>query len=129
MRTHTFIRAFVTIASIVVSTSIAFAEAAGRAIVHHVPPAETAGGEALRLVADVDDAWTEKRLVARYRRSGSVKNTPYAEINFERSSIGGYYATIPAGDVKRPGVEYFIVGVLGDGSEVTHFASPNWPHE
>jgi len=99
----------------------------GRATVRHVPPAETDGDAPLRLVAEVIDAWTEARLVARYRSAGG-QVAAFAEIPFERSSAGGYYATIPAADVRRPGVEYFIVGVLADGSEVPHFGTAQSPH-
>lgn len=100
---------------------------AARALVRHIPPSEVEASTALRLVAQVDDAWTETSLLVRYRQAGG--QGVFAEIPFERSSTGGYYATIPAADLRRPGVEYFIVGVLADGREVAHFASERWPHE
>jgi hypothetical protein len=111
--------------------ALSTARADGRATVRHVPPAEADGNQPLRLVAEVVDAWTENRLVARYRSTADEPTGPIAkfdEIPFERSSAGGYYATIPAGDVHRPGLEYYIVGVMSDGSEVTHFASAQAPH-
>src|SRR5688500_8189621 len=73
-------------------------EEAARATVRHVPPSEAGVGEPLRLVAQVDEAWTEARLVARHRQAGT--GGPFREITFERSSVGGYYATIPASDLR-----------------------------
>jgi hypothetical protein len=96
------------------------------AAVHHVPPTEAELGEALRLVAVIDDAWKEGELVARYRVMGSRSH--FADASFERSSAGGYYATIPARSVSRPGVEYYIVGVRRGAGEVEHFGSSDAPH-
>ena len=49
--------------------------------------------------------------------------TAYHDAPFERSSAGGWYATIPAADVEPPGVEYYIAGRTTDGAEHAHFAS------
>ncbi len=96
-------------------------------VVRHVPPSEATGGEPLRLAAVVEDAWVETAIVAHYRPARS--NAPYAEVPFERSSAGGYYATIPAAAVQRPGVEYYVAGVDRDGHAIAHFASAAQPHE
>lgn len=98
-----------------------------RATVHHLPPAEAADGEPLRLVAAVDDAWTEAAIWVRYRTAGA--GGEYERAQLERSSAGGYHATIPAEDVHRPGVEYYIEGSFAEGGLIDHFASAAAPHE
>ena len=95
--------------------------------VRHVPPAEAIEGRALRLVAVVDQAWGANGVLVRYR--AARQGGEFHEVAFERSSGGGYYATIPAADVRRPGVEYTIVAQHRDGSVVAHFATAEWPHE
>lgn len=111
----------------VATTAATPAAAPVAAVVRHVPPPEAEPGEALRLAAAVANAWTETSLVARYRRARS--NDDFVDAPFERSSAGGYWATIPGGAVRRPGLEYYIVGVRRDGQAVAHFASEQWPHE
>ncbi len=101
-------------------------DAVAVATVLHVPPAEGELGHPLRLVAVVDAAWTEAALVARYRELGM--SVGFREAPFERSSAGGYYATIPAEDLHRPGIEYYIAGITPEGEEVLHFASAEAPH-
>src|SRR5262245_15597057 len=93
--------ALLVFSSTVPAVAPSLAHADGRATVRHIPPAEAGGNEPLRLVAEVVDAWTETRLVARYRSTGDKPKGPiaqFSEISFERSSAGGYYATIPAAD-------------------------------
>jgi hypothetical protein len=97
-----------------------------RASVLHVPPGEAPADEPLRLVAVIDAAVTEPIIVARYRPLGS--SAAYHEIPFERSSAGGYFATVPAEDMHRPGVEYYIAGRDESGAELRHFASGESPH-
>ncbi|HEU5060656.1 MAG TPA: hypothetical protein VFU21_29195 [Kofleriaceae bacterium] len=97
-----------------------------RASVLHVPPGQAAAGEPLRLVAVIDAAVAEPVIVARVRRLGSAGR--YREVPFERSSAGGYFATVPAEDVARPGVEYYIAGRDAGGAEIPHFASERAPH-
>ena len=97
-----------------------------RSVVMHIPPSVAKKNRDLRLVAVVDAPWVETSLVVRYRTSGS--NTEFLESPFERSSAGGYFATIPAQAMRRPGVEYYVVGQLADGSEILHFASASRPH-
>lgn len=97
-----------------------------RSTVLHVPPSQAAAGQDLRIVAAVDAAWTEASLLLRYRPAGS--DAAYAESPFERSSAGGYHATVPAAAVRRPGIEYYIAGTLPEGDETVHFASQHAPH-
>ncbi|MFH0903331.1 MAG: hypothetical protein V2A73_22105, partial [Pseudomonadota bacterium] len=98
-----------------------------QATVKHVPPAEAEDGKSLRLVAIIDDAWTEEELATFFRPIGSPG--AFVKTPFERSSAGAYYATIPAEEVHRPGIEYYIAGTRRDGAEIEHFASIEWPHE
>ena len=72
---------------------------AGHATLHHVPPSEVAPGSGLRLVAIIDDGWTEDGLVARYRVAGRGR---FLAAPFERSSAGCYYDVSPR-PVARPG--------------------------
>ncbi len=93
-----------------------------RAVVRHVPPVEAQPDQPLRLLAVIENAWVEDGLVAHYRVPG---NTSYLDLDFERSSAGGYFAQIPASDMGREGVEYYISG-RSDGA--LHFGSPEAPH-
>lgn len=97
-----------------------------RSTVMHIPPSEAESGQKLRLVAVVDAAWTEASLVVRYRSRGS--SAEFVESPFQRSSAGGYFATIPGESMQRPGVEYYIVGQRPDGGEILHFGSASAPH-
>ncbi len=97
-----------------------------RAVVLHVPPTEATARRRLRLVAVVDGAWTEADLVVRFRKLGDEQ--PFDEATFERSSAGGYFATIPATAVTRPGLQYYIAGKTPAGEELLHFASSETPH-
>lgn len=101
------------------------AQPAARATVLHVPPGDAPADEPLRLVAVIDAAVTEPVIVARYRPLGS--SAQFREIPFERSSAGGYFATVPADAVQRPGVEYYITGRDEGGAELRHFASGESP--
>ena len=92
------------------------------AVVRRVPPIEAVTGRDLRLVAVIDNDWIEGGLVARYRPLGT---DVYGVAPFRRSSVGGYYATIPSEIIARPGLEYFISAANGD---TTHFANAGAPH-
>jgi len=92
----------------------------------HVPPGQAADAEPLRLIAVIDAAISEPVIVARYRPLGS--SVPYQEVPFERSSAGGYFATVPAEAVTPPGVEYYITGRDAGGADIAHFASEREPH-
>lgn len=97
-----------------------------RALVMHLPPSTAAMASELRITALVDAAWTEAALILRYRRAGSADE--FARLLFERSSAGGYFVTVPAEEVDRPGVEYYIAGETMSGTERVHFASSDAPH-
>jgi hypothetical protein len=116
------------IATVVCLACLEIAAAAGeRAAIRHVPPGEATEGVPLRLVASVDDAWTESALELRWRPLGS--GAPFAALAFERSSAGGWFATIPGAAMVPPGIEYWIAGEAASGSgEVAHFASAAVPH-
>lgn len=92
-----------------------------RARLHHIPPTQAVAGTDIELVAIIDDAWIEDSLQARYRTgaAGTWHSAP-----FERSTAGGYYATLPAVAAREPGIDYFIVG----GRDQLHFASADEPH-
>ncbi len=105
------------------------APAPTQAVVHHVPPAEAAEHEPLRLAAMVENAWAETALVARYRPADAPARAAFKEVPFERSSTGAYYAIVPISAVVRPGLVYYVVGIDKDGHEVAHFASAASPHE
>jgi hypothetical protein len=117
--------------AMVLLANVAFADEAApaRAVVHHVPPAEAAEHEPMRLAAIVENAWAEAALVARYRPATAAPGDAFAEVPFERSSTGAYYATIPLTAVARPGLVYYVVGIDKSGAEVAHFASAASPHE
>lgn len=100
--------------------------ATSRALVIHIPPSEARAARELRLVAVVDAAWTEAELVVRYR--GLASTADYRVAVFERSSAGGYFATIPAPAMTRPGLEYYVAGRTPAGKELLHFASSERPH-
>lgn len=117
-----------TITASIVCAAAAAANAAPptRATVTHLAPSAALAARDIRLVAVVDHAWTEQTLTVRYRRVAGAAD--YRAAPFERSSAGGYYAVIPASDVQRPGVEYYIAGRTPSGAEVLHFASAAAPH-
>ncbi len=112
-------------AAIVLLVAAAPSVARADATVLHAPPGYASRGDAISLVAVVDDAWSETDIVLRYRAAG---DDAFIQVSFQRSSVGGYHAVIPARAVRPPGVEYYIAGVLPDGGERLHFASAEAPH-
>ena len=94
-----------------------------RATLLHLPVAVAPSSQPIELVAVIDGAWAEPALVARYR---TIDQGAWREAPFERSSAGGWYATIPADAVVPPGAEYYIVG-RGPAGEAGHFASEAAP--
>ncbi len=94
---------------------LAHAASAHASNVRHVAPAEAAPGSALVLTAKVSRAW-ETTIEVRYRPLGTI---PWASAEFRREGDTEYTATIPADQVRPPGLEYFIVD---------HFASAEHPH-
>jgi hypothetical protein len=95
--------------------------AEARALVVHVPPLRADPGAAIELTAMIDAPFAET-LDVQWRAVGEAG---WHEAVFERSSAGGWYASIPGS--KRP-VEYFIRGRDASGAEVAHFASAASPH-
>jgi len=93
-----------------------------RAVVVHVAPIATSVGKPIELEAMIDAPFSEK-LSVRWRPVGE---TAWKDIQFERSSAGGWFASIPGADVR--GVEYYIRGEDSAGTEIDHFASASSPH-
>jgi hypothetical protein len=93
-----------------------------KSIVVHVAPTSTQAGKPVELEAMIDAPFAE-RLSVRFRTIGS---TQWQDVPFERSSAGGWFASLPA--VASPGVEYYIRGADGHGGEMAHFASETTPH-
>jgi len=96
--------------------------ASPRALVFHVAPTVIEAGRPIELEAMIDAPFAEI-LSVRWRRIGEHD---WREAPFERSSAGGWYATIPP--ATSPGVEYYIRGQDASGAEVDHFASASAPH-
>ncbi len=93
--------------------------------VFHQPPSAVPEGQAVRIDAAISDAWQEPSIEVRYRALGG---TEYEAAPFERSTAGGYRASIPALALATGGVEYYIVGTDRSGGEHAHFASAEAPH-
>jgi hypothetical protein len=100
----------------------AAASAAPRTLIVHVPPLAAEAGAPIELAAQIDAPFAEA-LTVRWRPTGE---TAWREAIFERSSAGGWYATLPP--AVPPGIEYFIAGVDGAGATTAHFASASAPH-
>jgi hypothetical protein len=93
-----------------------------KAVVVHVAPTSTEAGKPIELQAMIDAPFAEQ-LSVRWRSIGS---TDWHDVPFERSSAGGWFASLPA--AASPGVEYYIRGADQKGGESSHFASPQSPH-
>jgi hypothetical protein len=100
----------------------AHADPSPHALVVHVAPTESVAGDPIELVAMIDAPYAEQ-LTVRWRAIGEPA---WHDTMFERSSAGGWYATLPP--ATAPGVEYFIRGTDASGGEVAHFASADAPH-
>lgn len=98
------------------------APVAARSLVVHVAPLSSPVGEPVELQAMLDAPFAET-LSARWRPIGEAT---WHDVPFERSSAGGWFASLPA--VPAPGLEYYIRGVDVNGAEVAHFASASAPH-
>lgn len=105
--------------AILILAAAAPAVAGEPATLHHVPPPEAPEDQDLALVAVIDDAWREPALEVHYRALATGPAGGWRVAPFERSSAGGYYATLPADVVRPPGLEYYVAG---------HFASLERPH-
>jgi hypothetical protein len=88
----------------------------------HVPPLAAEAGEPIELAAQIDAPFAEA-LAVRWRPVGEAA---WREAIFERSSAGGWFATLPP--AAPPGIEYFIAGADAAGATVAHFASARAPH-
>jgi len=95
---------------------------APRAIVVHVAPTAIEAGLPIELEAQIDAPFAET-LSVRWRAIG---RGAWQDAPFERSSAGGWYATLPP--AASPGIEYYIRGTDASGAEVDHFASATAPH-
>ena len=111
---------FVTLA--LASATAAADTAAPHALVVHVAPNAVEAGQPIELEAMVDAPFAEA-LTVRWRPIG---DRAWHDATFERSTAGGWYATLPP--AAAPGVEYYIQGKDGSGAEVDHFASAAAPH-
>lgn len=96
--------------------------AAPRSLVIHVAPASVAANQPVELEAMIDAPFAEA-LTARWRAIGDAT---WHDVTFERSSAGGWFASLPP--ARPPGLEYYIRGTDTGGAEVTHFASAETPH-
>jgi hypothetical protein len=103
-------------------TAVASADDAPHALVVHVPPLASPAGQPIELEAMIDAPYVEK-LVVHYRAVGEAA---WHDTAFDRSSAGGWYASLPP--AAPPGVEYYIAGTDVQGVEVDHFASAASPH-
>jgi hypothetical protein len=97
------------------------APSGARALVVHVPPLASMPNTPIELSAMIDAPFAET-LDVQWRAVGEAS---WHELPFERSSAGGWYASIPG---SRAPVEYFIRGRDAAGIEVSHFASAAAPH-
>ena len=93
-----------------------------KAAVVHVAPTSTVAGKPIEIEAMIDAPFAEQ-LSVRWRAIG---NTEWSDVPFERSSAGGWFASLPA--AASPGVEYYIRGADPKGGENLHFASAQSPH-
>ncbi len=98
------------------------APVAPHSLVIHVAPLSSHAGAPVELEAMLDAPFAEK-LTARWR---AVGEGDWHDVAFERSSAGGWYASLPP--AVSPGLEYYIRGVDANGAEVAHFASATAPH-
>jgi hypothetical protein len=108
-------------------TSFAYADepappTAAKAVVVHVAPTSTVAGKPIEIEAMIDAPFAEQ-LSVRWRAIGSAQ---WHDVPFERSSAGGWFASLPA--TVSPGVEYYIRGADAKGGESAHFASAQSPH-
>lgn len=124
--THLHATIAASLAALAAAAGIAHAQpampAAPRSLVIHVAPASTPANQPIELEAMIDAPFAEA-LTARWRAIG---DPTWQDVTFERSSAGGWYASLPA--ARPPGLEYYIRGTDTNGAEVTHFASAQQPH-
>jgi hypothetical protein len=97
----------------------------GAARVFHKPPSSVPAGQPVELEAAIADAWQEPSIEVRYR---AVGGSEYDAAPFERSTAGGYRASIPVLALATGALEYYIVGTDRTGKEHAHFATADEPH-
>jgi hypothetical protein len=100
------------------------AASGARALVVHVPPITASPNEPIELSAMIDAPFAET-LDVQWRVVGQAS---WQVAAFERSSAGGWYASIPGARHASGPVEYFIRGRDSAGAEIPHFASAAAPH-
>ncbi|HUS30592.1 MAG TPA: hypothetical protein VMZ53_18915 [Kofleriaceae bacterium] len=100
----------------------AHADPVAHSLVVHVAPTSTTEGQPVELEAMIDAPFAET-LVVHWRPIGTQA---WQEGTFERSSAGGWFASIPT--ATSPGVEYYIQGKDASGATIDHFASEKSPH-
>ncbi|NVB85211.1 MAG: hypothetical protein HOV81_42995, partial [Kofleriaceae bacterium] len=111
--------------AILLAATVAHADepaAVAHALVIHVAPTSVVAGHPIELEAMIDAPFSEA-LSVRWRPIGAAK---WQDVSFERSSAGGWFASLPA--AVAPGVEYYIRGKDSAGNELEHFASERAPH-
>ena len=91
------------------------------AIVVHVAPSASEPGADIELEAMIDAPFAET-LSVRWRPIGEPA---WRDVAFERSSAGGWFASLPA--PRPPGLEYYVRGQDAGGLEVDHFATAEAP--
>jgi len=112
------------VVALLLVTAVAHAQPADapHALVVHVPPIASPAGQPIEIEAMIDAPYVEQ-LVVHYRAVGEAA---WHDTHFDRSSAGGWYASLPP--ATPPGVEYYIAGTDLKGAEVDHFASASAPH-
>ena len=125
-------RIYTSLFALLASSSVALADGAApppatapakpRALVVHVAPISAEAGQPIELEAMIDSPFAEQ-LDVRWRPIG---DSTWRDVRFERSSAGGWFASLPA--AASPGIEYYIRGVDQTGTETAHFASQAAPH-
>ena len=93
-----------------------------KSLVAHIAPTTTQAGKPIEIEAMIDAPFAEQ-LSVRWRAIGG---TAWQDVPFERSSAGGWFASLPA--AASPGIEYYIRGKDLAGTESEHFATERAPH-
>jgi hypothetical protein len=80
------------------------------AALRHAPPVEAAGGEELVLRAQSEDALALAEVELRWRPVGDPR---WRSARLQLDPDGSWRATVPAQDVRPPGLEYWMGGPAG----------------
>jgi len=94
----------------------------------HFPVKTATEGEAIRVEARLEDPNLQVQYFRLYYRQKGQPNFQHEDMTEQASS---FFAEIPAGEVKSPGVEYFIMAVLNNQTLITNPPSNPYyaPHE